>query len=137
MSGAALGREGLRVAHERPDSALASVLASGRRITGALVTEVAHDGDEAAREVIAVMGRRLGVGISSYVNIFNPDVVVVGGGAIAAGELLLGPARDVVMRRALPVPRRDVRIVAARFGAESGMLGAAALAFDGLARRDG
>jgi hypothetical protein len=99
------------------------VLASGRRITGALVTEVAHDGDEAAREVIAAMGRRLGVGISSYVNIFNPDVVVVGGGAIAAGELMLGPARDVVMRRALPVPRRDVRIVAARFGAESGMLG--------------
>jgi glucokinase len=83
------------------------------------------------------MGRRLGVGISSYVNIFNPDVVVVGGGAIAAGELMLGPARDVVMRRALPVPRRDVRIVAARFGAESGMLGAAALAFDGLAQRDG
>jgi glucokinase len=120
-----------------PCPALAAVLASGRRITGALVTEVAHDGDEAAREVIAAMGRRLGVGISSYVNIFNPDVVVVGGGAIAAGELMLGPARDVVMRRALPVPRRDVRIVAARFGAESGMLGAAALAFDGLARRDG
>jgi glucokinase len=137
VSGAALGREGLRVAHERPDSALATVRASGRRITGALVTEVAHDGDEAAREVVAAMGRRLGIGLSSYVNIFNPEVVVVGGGAIAAGELLLGPAREVVMRRALPVARRDARIVAARFGAESGMLGAAALAFDGLARREG
>jgi len=116
VSGAALGREGLRVANERPDSALAAVLASGRLITGALVTEVAHDGDEAAREVIAAMGRRLGVGISSYVNIFNPDVVVVGGGAIAAGELLLGPARDVV------------RVEATAFGAESGMIGAALLA---------
>jgi glucokinase len=136
VSGAALGREGLRVAHEQPDSALAAVLASGRRITGALVTEVAHDGDAAAREVVAAMGRCLGVGIASYVNIFNPEVVVVGGGAIAAGELLLAPAREVVMRRALPTSREAVRIVPARFGAESGMLGAAALAFEGLAARD-
>ena len=135
VSGAALGREGLRVAHERPDSALAGVLASGRRITGALVTEVAHDGDPAARDVVATMGRCLGVGIASYVNIFNPEVVVVGGGAIAAGELLLGPAREVVMRRALPTSRGAVRVVSARFGAESGMLGAAALAFEGLAAR--
>jgi glucokinase len=137
VSGAALGREGLRVAHEVPDSALAAVLASGRRITGALVTEVAHDGDEAARAVIADMGRRLGVGIASYVNIFDPEVVIVGGGAIAAGELLLEPARSVVMRRALPTPRERVRIVPARFGSESGMLGAAALALEGLAARDG
>jgi glucokinase len=135
VSGAALGREGLRVAHERPDSALAAVLASGRRITGALVTEVAHDGDAAACDVVAAMGRCLGVGISSYVNVFNPEIVVVGGGAIAAGELLLGPAREVVMRRALPTSREAVSIVPARFGAESGMLGAAALAFEGLAAR--
>ncbi len=135
VSGAALGREGLRVAHEQPDSALAAVLASGRKITGALVTEVAHDGDAAARGVVAAMGRSLGVGIASYVNIFNPEVVVVGGGAIAAGELLLGPAREVVMRRALPTSREGVRVVPARFGAESGMLGAAALAFEGLAAR--
>ena len=68
-------------------------------------------------------------------NIFNPEVVVVGGGVIAAGELLLGPAREVVAARALPPSRDLVRIVAARFGVEAGMLGAAALAFDGLARQ--
>ena len=81
------------------------------------------------------MGRRLGVGLTSFVNVFNPEVIVVGGGAIAAGDLLLEPAREVVAERALPVPRDAVRIVPARFGAESGMLGAAALAFDGLAAR--
>ena len=54
---------------------------------------------------------------------------------IAAGELLLGPARAEVAERALPPSRDEVRIVAARFGVEAGMVGAAALAFDGLARR--
>jgi glucokinase len=61
--------------------------------------------------------------------------VVVGGGVIAAGELLLAPARAVVASRALPPSRDEVRIVAARFGVEAGMIGAAALAFDGLAGR--
>ena len=63
-------------------------------------------------------------------NIFNPEVVVVGGGLIAAGDLLLDPARAVVAERALVPARDQVRIVPARFGEESGMLGAAGLAFD-------
>jgi glucokinase len=118
------------VARAVPDSELGRALAGGREITGALVTELAHDGDAAARDVVANMGSHLGVGLTSLVNIFNPEVVVVGGGAIAAGELLLAPAREVVARRALPINREDVRLVSARFGAESGMLGAACMAFD-------
>ena len=114
----------------RPDSALGRALASGREITGALVTELAHDGDPTAHEVMTLMGERLGLGVVTLVNIFNPEVVVVGGGAIAAGELLLAPAREVVARRALPINREDVRLVSARFGAESGMLGAACMALD-------
>ena len=137
VSGNALGREGLRIARSTPESALAGALEAGREITGALVTELAHDGDAAARDVIAAMGGHLGVGLSSLVNIFDPEVVVVGGGAIAAGELLLEPARDVLVRRALPGVRERVRLVPARFGAESGMLGAAALAMEGLAASDG
>jgi glucokinase len=64
------------------------------------------------------------------VNVFNPEVVVVGGGAVAAGELLLEPARAVVAERALPPLRELVRIVPAHFGGESGMLGAALLALE-------
>jgi glucokinase len=63
--------------------------------------------------------------------------VVVGGGVIGAGELLLGPARAEMRRRALPSARDEVRIVPARFGVEAGMIGAATLAFDGLAARAG
>ena len=132
VSGHAIGLEGLRAARSTPESALGQALAAGRDISGALVTELAHDGDPTALEVMTMMGRRLGLGVVTLVNIFNPEVVVVGGGAIAAGELLLAPAREVVAERALPVNRSDVRLVSARFGAESGMLGAACMALDSV-----
>jgi glucokinase len=130
VSGHAIGVEGLRVARAAPESGLGRALAAGKGITGALVTELAHDGDAAARDVMTLMGQRLGLGVVTLVNIFNPQVVVVGGGAIGAGELLLAPARAVVAERALPINRADVRLVSARFGAESGMLGAACMALD-------
>jgi glucokinase len=131
-SGTALAREARRIASERPDSALGRALAAGRELAGPLVTELAHDGDEAAIDTLALIGRRLGVAIASFVNIFNPEVVVIGGGVIGAGELLLAPAREEMLARALPPSRDEVRIVAARFGVEAGMVGAAALAFDEL-----
>jgi glucokinase len=129
-SGSALAREGLRVAHELPDSALGHAHAAGRQITGALVTELAHDGDEAARDAVAVIGRYLGVGIANVVNVLDPEIIVVGGGVIAAGDLLLEPARRVVDERALAPSRDDAMIVPARFGDASGMLGAAIMAMD-------
>jgi glucokinase len=64
------------------------------------------------------------------VNVFNPELIVIGGGAIAAGELLLEPARAVVAERALPPAREAVRIAPTHFGDESGMLGAALMALD-------
>jgi glucokinase len=131
-SGSAIGREGAAAARRTPSSALGRRLADGREITGGIVTELAHDGDEAARSVLAEIGRRLGYGLAGVVNVFNPEVIVIGGGAIAAGELLLGPARAVVLERALPPARETVRIVPAHFGDESGMLGAALLALDTL-----
>lgn len=129
-SGRALGREALRLAQQRPESGLGRALASGREITGMLTTELAHDGDEAAREAVATIGSYLGVGIANVVNVLNPEVVVVGGGVIAAGELLLQPAREVVAERALAPSRDVVRIVPTHFGDASGMVGAAVLAMD-------
>lgn len=132
-SGTALGREGERAAREQPGSRLGEALATGREISGMLVTELAHDGCTAAREVVERVGGRLGVGVASMVNALNPEVVVVGGGVIAAGDLLLDPVREVVRTTALRPSRDEVRVVPARFGEESGMLGAALLARDGLA----
>jgi glucokinase len=130
VSGTALGEAGLRVAREQPGSGLGRALARGREITGALVTELAHDGDPGACAVLAKMGEHLGVGLANVVNILNPEVVVVGGGVLAAGDLLLGPARRVVAERALAPSRDQVRIVPTRFGDASGMIGAALLAMD-------
>jgi glucokinase len=131
-SGTALAREAQRIAREQPGSGLGRAVAAGRELVGPLVTELAHDGDAAAIEAVTLIGARLGVGIASLVNIFNPEVAVIGGGVIGAGELLLAPARTVVAERALPPGRDEVRIVAAQFGVEAGMVGAAALAFSSL-----
>jgi glucokinase len=133
-SGTALAREGKRIAGEQPDSALGRAHADGREITGALITELAHDGDAASIEALTLIGTNLGVGIASYMNIFNPDVVVIGGGVIAAGELLLAPARAEAVRRALPTMSAHAQIVPAQFGTEAGLVGAAALALDGAQR---
>ncbi len=134
-SGTALAREALRIARERPNSGLGRALAAGRELQGPLVSELAHDGDAAAIDVIELIGTRLGVAIASFVNIFNPEVVVIGGGVIGAGERLLISARAEMLRRALPPSRDIVQIVPAAFGVEAGMIGAAALAFDGLEER--
>jgi glucokinase len=129
-SGTSIGVAGEEAARSAPDSALGRRLAAGREITGGLVTELAHDGDAGARAALEAVGRRLGSGIVSLVNAFSPEVVVVGGGAVAAGDLLLDPARAVVAARGLPPSRELARIVAAHFGEESGMLGAAMLALE-------
>ncbi len=135
VSGRALGRAAERAAREAPDSRLGLALEAGREITGMLCTDLAHDGDPVARSVVRSMGELLGVGIANVVNVLNPEVVVVGGGVVAAGDLLLEPARVVVRERALSPSSESVRVVPARFGEESGMLGAALLALDGLSGR--
>ena len=128
-SGPAFARAGEAVADEQPDSALGRAKAEGREITGAVVTELAGEGDPPAVAVIGEAGRKLGAGLASLANAFSPEVIVIGGGASAAGELLLAPAREELARRALG-PNREVRVVAAHFGDEAGMLGAAVMALE-------
>jgi glucokinase len=132
VSGNAIGREGLRVAGAQPDSALGRRLAAGQEIDGGIVTEMAHGGDELAREVLAVIGERLGFGLVGLVNTFNPEVIVIGGGAARGGDLLLEPARRVIEERALPPAREGLRVLPAHYGDEAGMLGAALMALESL-----
>jgi glucokinase len=132
VSGTAIGREGLRRAEADPDSALGRRLAAEREITGGIVTEMAHDGDPLACEVLAEIGERLGFGLVGLVNTFNPEVIVIGGGAVHGGELLLEPARRVIAAHALPPAREGVRLVPAHYGDEAGMIGAALMALESL-----
>jgi glucokinase len=132
VSGNAIGREGLRVAEAQPDSALGRRLAADKEIDGGIVTEMAHDGDELACDVLAAIGERLGFGLVGLVNTFNPEVIVIGGGAARGGELLLEPARAVIASRALPPAREVVRVLPAHYGDEAGMMGAALMALESL-----
>ena len=78
--------------------------------------------------ILTDIGEKLGLGIASIVNIFNPELVVIGGGAAQAAAILLPAARRVVAERALRPQRDEVRIVPAQHGVDAGVLGAAALA---------
>lgn len=126
-SGTALGREGLAAAESEPESTLGKLLAEGKPVDGKAVTVAAQAGDETAIGVFDLVGQRLGVALASYANIFEPEVIVIGGGVIAAGELLLAPARRELQSRALR-PMDKTPVVPAELGEDAGMIGAAAMA---------
>jgi glucokinase len=130
-SGTALGQEGLHAAQTHPNSVLGRALAAGEAIDGKRVTDAAVEGDGIAREVLATIGRRLGVALSSLANIFEPGVIVIGGGVSAAGDLLLDPARAEVESRSLP-PMNRTPVAAAELGPDAGMIGAAVMAIEEL-----
>jgi glucokinase len=133
-SGHAIGRLGRQAAREHPDSLLAG-LADGHpdAVTGLVVTEAAHRGDRIANDVLREVGSRLGEGIAGLINVLDPQVVVVGGGAVEAGDALLEPARrrcaEAIEGAAY---RPKVPIVAAVLGNDAGAIGAAALALEEL-----
>ncbi len=126
-SGTALGREGRAAAESAPDSAIGKLLAAGETVDGRAVTVAALGGDQTAIDVFDLIGGRLGVACSSFANVFQPDAIVVGGGVIAAGDLLLDPARRELRQRALN-PMNATPILAATLGNDAGMIGAAAMA---------
>ncbi len=126
-SGTSIQRRAREIAGEKPDSALGD-LANSREVQGEDVTRLAQEGDEAALSVLEEAGRWLGIGLAGFVNIFNPEMIAVGGGAAEAGDLILEPARKEVYLRARSPSRDLVDIRPATLGPESGVLGAAALA---------
>jgi glucokinase len=133
-SGSTITRYGRRAVTRHPYSDL--VQRSGGdpgAVTGAMVTEAARAGDTPARGILVEVGHRLGEGIAGLVNILDPELVIVGGGASAAGDLLLAPARTSFGRTVEDAERRPaVPIVAAALGIDAGAIGAASLGFESL-----
>jgi glucokinase len=118
------------VADERPAGSFARARERGEDLDARFVIEQANGGDGDAVEALRRAGRYLGIGLASFANIFNPEVILIGGGASAAGELLIGPARAEMVRRGLPPTTRGVRVAIAQLGNTAGVLGAAELALD-------
>jgi glucokinase len=106
--------------------------AFGEAVDAHRLVRLAAEGDARAREILDGIGRHLGAGIGSLVNIFNPELVVIGGGFAAAGDFILEPAREVVRREGLAGAGARVRIVRAQLGTAAGLIGAGLVAFDAL-----
>jgi glucokinase len=131
-SGTATDGMARELAAERPDGDLGRAAAAGRVVDARLAVDLAAAGSGDARDLLERVGSVLGEGIATLVNVFNPEVVVLGGGFARAGELLFEPARRVVAERALAPARDIVRIVPALLGAEAGLIGAGLVGFEAL-----
>ena len=130
-SGTALMRQTKAAIAKNPDGAK-DLLARGdgtiAGLVGIHITDAARDGDKLAIELLASSGDWLGAGIATLAMLFDPSIVVIGGGVIDAGELLLEPARKAMMREMPFVGKHPVpEIVAAKLGNDAGLVGAADL----------
>jgi glucokinase len=115
-------------ARDHPDSALGRLSAEGKTVAGAEAVQAAEDGDDAAQRIIEVWAERVGIGIANAINTFDPDEVVIGGGAARAGERLLETAKRVALGYVVPGLGRDTSVRLAWHGVHAGVLGAALLA---------
>ena len=134
-AGHALDSLARECAREHPESTLGELLASGKPVTGVDAVDAAQAGDQIAARAVQLWGERLGIGIANAINTFDPEEVVIGGGAARAGELLLEPARRVAAGYVVPGLGTRTTIRAARHGVRAGVLGAALLAVHELADR--
>lgn len=131
VAGPALERNARAAIPRHPESLLAEMVGGDpENVTGEVVTEAAQKGDPVAIELMTEIGSILGRAIASLANVLNPQVFVIGGGMIDAGDLILEPARRVVAECAMQGVLPGLRIVPAALGNNAGYLGAATLAFE-------
>jgi glucokinase len=127
-SGQALDRLAEQAASVHPESELGRLHAEGKEVLGAEAVHAAQDGDPSALRMIEIWGQRVGVGVANAINTFDPEEVVIGGGAARAGDLLLEPAKQVARWYVVPGLGTRTTIRLARHGVRAGVLGAALLA---------
>ncbi len=126
-AGPAIARHGMEAARRGWAPAIAA-----RAITAEIVVAEALAGDDVARRIVERAGFYVGVGVVNLLHTLNPQRIVIGGGvALGAGDLLLEPVRNTVAARAMPPFRRDLLILPAELGDDAGLLGALALALSG------
>ncbi|HEX2195999.1 MAG TPA: ROK family protein [Actinomycetota bacterium] len=128
-SGTAIARLAHLALGGDPESAITAFAGPDGEITGESVAKAAREYDQTARDVLRKAGTALGIGLSNVVNVFDPELVVLGGSVVNAGEPYLGPARDQLARMMQAQRRRPMRLDVATLGGDAGIVGAAALAW--------
>ncbi|MCS6951473.1 MAG: ROK family protein [Bryobacterales bacterium] len=129
FSARAIEAEAFAVVHRGCDTRLAELVRNGK-LTCAAVFETAAAGDAQAKRIVERAARVLAAGIASLIHAYDPEAVIVGGQIAQAGEPLFAILRTEAAWRTRRLLRREVPIVPARFTAEAGLLGAAALALE-------
>lgn len=99
----------------------------GGEITPYMVAKAAEEGDPVAKRIFEIIGEYIGIGLTSVINLLNPERVIIGGGVAESGELLLGPIRKTIKERAMVVAGNAVEIVPAQLGNSAGVIGASML----------
>jgi glucokinase len=130
-SGTALAHEARVELASRRETRMAEMVGGrAEKITAKIVVEAARAGDPAALELMAREGELVGVGVVTCIHVFNPEIVVLGGGVSNAGDLLFDPVRATVEARIMRAYRGTFDIVPAALGGEVGALGAVAVALE-------
>ncbi len=138
VSGTAVAKEAIRRIRPGERSSLTEIVGGKiENVTAEEVLTATRAGDSLASEVILKAATSLGVGIVNLVNIFNPEMIIIGGGIAKMGDLLLNPARQVVRERAFQLSAQVVQIVPAQLSNDAGVLGAAVFAFQQKTGRGG
>lgn len=95
-------------------------------ITPYIVAVAAKEGDPVAKQIFRIMGEYIGMGLTSVVNLLNPEKIIIGGGVADAGDILLDPIRETIAKRAMTI-QREVEVVPAQLGNTAGVIGASLL----------
>lgn len=96
-------------------------------ITPYIVSEAAKQGDVVAKRIFSIMGEYIGLGLTSVINLLNPEKIIIGGGVADAGDILFDPIRETIQKRAMPIQGSAVEIVSAQLGNTAGVIGASLL----------
>jgi len=133
-SGRALGARAREIVEMQPDGILARLAAEAGEIDARLLEQAANAGDASAEAAIHYAGLQLGAGLTNIVDVFNPEMIVIGGGLRRLGERYVGVAQRVMRSEAFAQPAADVRVVEAELGDEAPALGAALMAQERVSR---
>ncbi len=133
-SGTALAREAKKRINEGAQSSILKLAAGNiENITAKTVSDAAEDGDALALELVEQLGVYFGIGLANLINIFNPEMIVIGGGLSKMGSLLLAPAYRTAAERAFPISMEKASIVSSKLSDDAGVIGAATYVIDRIA----
>jgi glucokinase-like ROK family protein len=133
--GVALARHAAAAAADRSSPFLAQRAGEGRVLSAEDVTDAAQHGDAASVEMLTRAGSRIGRTLATVVNLYNPSLILVGGGVVNAGDLFFAAIRNATFSRSLPLATRDLRFARSRDGDVAGLRGAAFVVLEELFSR--